>query len=146
MGDHFHGSNLSPKPIQIAFFLCEKDGFWPKVFATHLSFCSSSHSSGDHTLFPLFRIQTSQWLSVSDTYSNQTTLTSHSSSLLCLLTNCGFSFVCTICAGFEGSQMVVIGVILWDYVEGKHPSVLHSQAKETTRLHQQLCSTTFPQI
>lgn len=33
-------------------------------------------------------------------------------------------FVCTRCAGFEGAQMVVIGVLLWDSVEGRHFGVL----------------------
>lgn len=38
---------------------------------------------------------------------------------------------------FEGAQMVVIGVLLWAYVEGKHLGALKSLAKETTQLHQQ---------
>lgn len=134
--DHFYGSNLSPKPILVAFFfLCVRKmafdlKYLPPIYLSVLYpiLLVTAHPFPP----PPFKIQPSQWFSVSDTNSNQYFLTSHSPSPLCLLSNCGLSvicFVCTICAGFEGSQMVVIGVVLWDCVEGKHLSMLQSQAK-----------------
>lgn len=101
--------------LTLFMFLC-----WPHVFNVR-SKCNH-HSAFQSLPFHLTSLPSS----------------SFPPALLCLLTKNGISvigFVCTQCSGFEGAHMVIIGVLLWDYVEGKRctarPKKPHNSSSST---------------
>lgn len=129
--DNFYGSSMSkpPNPARLLFSARERRLLTWSIChpSIHLPFIPFLWLSHPFSPAPNAAITALSSLPLPFLLTNLSSLSCPPAPLCLYPTKGGISvigFVCTRCAGFEGAQMVVIGVVLWDYVEGRHLSVL----------------------